>query len=185
MEQPAPLTEFGSSAMILSRRNLLRHDINNFWCPQERARALLAASSEVYREWIEASAPQEPEAEAWNQAIYQSHNQAAVIDDTDSVAPSSSAYLCLTPAKKAALCGFESSNTAITRLVGFVPLSAASPEAPSSWRKRLREVEQDLTALRSRVDAVEERTGAVIGEGSRDCHAFRLRRLEAACGLTP
>ena len=138
---------------------------------------------------------QEPEAEAWNCLLWQSHEKAAVNDDAASVAPSLSgdllqererlaAYLALTPEQKAALCGWESSNTAITRLVGFVPLSAAS-EAPSSWRKRLREVEQGLTALRSRMDVVEERTGAVIGEGSRDCHAFRLRRLEASCGLAP
>ena len=85
------------------------------------------------------------------------------------------AYLALSPEKKAALCGWDSSNTAITRLVGFVPLSAASPEPPSSWRKRLRDVEEGLAALRGRVDVVEERTGTVIGEASRDCHAFRLR----------
>ena len=191
----APLPEPGRSETILSRQNLWRHDVNHPLRPQERVRLLLSSSAAGFREWIEASV-QEPEAEAWNCLLWQSHEKAAVDDDAASVAPSLSgdllqererlaAYLALTPAKKAALCGWESSNTAITRLVGFVPLSAASPEAPSSWRKRLREVEQGLTALRSRVDVVEERMGTVIGEGSRDCHAFRLRRLEASCGLAP
>ena len=194
LQQLAPLPESGRSETILSRQNLWRHDVNHPLRPQERVQLLLSSSAEGFREWIEASV-QEPEADAWNCLLRQSHEEAAVNDDAASVAPSLSgdllqererlaAYLALTPQQKANLCGWESS-TAITRLVGFVPLSTASAEALSSWRKRLREVEQGLTALRSRMDVVEERTGAVIGEGSRDCHAFRLRRLEASCGLAP
>ena len=195
LQQMSPLSEPERSEPILSRQNLWRHVVSHPPRPQERVRFLLSSSAAGFREWIEASV-QEPEAEAWNCLLWQSHETAAEDDDAASVVPSQSgdlfrererlaAYLALSPEQKAALCGWDSSNTAITRLVGFVPLSAASPEAPSSWRKRLREVEQGLTALRSRVDVVEERTGTVIGEGSRDCHAFRLSRLEASCGLAP
>ena len=189
LERLEPLPEPGRSETTLSRRNLWHHDINHPLRPQERVGLLLSSSAEDFCEWIENSV-QEPEAVAWNYLLWQSHEKAAVDDDADSVAPSLSGdlfqererlavYLALTPERKAALCGWQSSNAAITRLARFVP------EAPPSWRKRLREVEQGLTALRSRVDVVEERTGTVIGEGSRDCHAFRLRRLEASCGLAP
>ena len=195
LQRLEPLPEPGRSDTILSRRNLWHHDVNHPLRPQERVRLLLSSSAEDFCGWIESSV-QEPEAVAWNHLLWQSHEKAAVDDDADSVAPSLSGdlfqererlavYLALTPERKAALCGWESSKTAITRLAGFVQPSAASPEAPSSWRKRLREVEQGLTALRSRMDVVEERTGTVIGEGSRHCHAFRLRRLEASCGLAP
>ena len=191
--EPSP--EPGSSDTFLSRRNLWYHDVNHPLRPQERVRMLLSSAAEDFCEWIESSV-QEPEAVAWNHLLWQSHEKATIDDDADSVAPSLSGdpfqererlavYLALTPERKAALCGWESSKTAITRLAGVAQPSAASPEAPSSWRKRLREVEQGLSALRSRMDVVEERTGTVIGEGSRDCHVFRLRRLEASCGLAP
>ena len=195
LQQLEPPSEPGRSEMILSRRNLWHHDANHPLRPQERVRLLLSSAAEDFCEWIENSV-QEPEAVAWNYLLWQSHEKAAVEDDASSVAPSLSGdlfqererlatYLALTPERKAALCGWDSSHTAITRAAGFVPPPEASPEAPSSWQKRLREVEQGLTALRRRVDVVEECTGTVIGEGSRDCHAFRLRRLEASCGLGP
>ena len=189
---PPPRQE--CSDALLSRHNIWRHNISLPPRPQERVRFLLSSSAAVFREWIQASV-QEPEAEAWNCLLWQSHESTAADDDAASVVPSQSgdrlqererfaAYLALSPEQKAALCGWDSSNTAITRLNGFVDQTAVASE-PTSWRKRLRDVEAGLAALQGRMDVVEERTGTVIGEDSRNCHAFRLRRLEVSCGLAP
>ena len=95
-------------------------------------------------------------------------------------------YLALSPERKAALCGWSSSGTAATRVVPFVQLSQKSSAEPSrAWRKRLLDLEDGFAALRGRVDAVEERTGVVLGPSSQNCHASRLRRLEAYCGIAP
>lgn len=193
MARLEPSPEPGSSGTTLSRRNLWLH--NNSYRPQLRIQSCLDSAHQEFCAWIE-SAIQEPEAVAWNHALWYSHQGPTDQDEAESITPTVSGdtakererlgvYLSLTPERKAALCGCEFSRTAVTRLAGFVIPSVASPRAPSSWRKRLREVEQDLFALRSRVDIVEEHTGTVVGERSKDCLVFRLNRLEASLGLAP
>ena len=178
----------------LSRQAVWRHDIQNPPRPQARVQFWLSSSTADFRRWIEDSV-QEPEAEAWNCLLWKAHESPTEDDDASSVTPSCSgdlfqererlaAYLALSPERKAALCGWDFSCTAATRMVGFVQLSTEC-EPPASSRKRLRDIEEDLLALRGRMDHVEERTGTVLGESSKDCHAFRLARLERACGIQP
>ena len=84
--QPAGATE-PSSAQVLSRQALWRHDANHPLRPRARVESLLFSSAEGFRNWIESSV-QEPEAETWNRLLWNAHEVPAQDDDAASLEPS-------------------------------------------------------------------------------------------------
>lgn len=174
---------------VLTRQNVWRHNALHSCQPGLRCAALVEASSST--SWaVLARVAQEPEAEQQTRNLWACQFCPSFPDNL-SLPESSSGdivpererlgvYLSLTPEQKAALSGADASITEATHMFAALPCFAASASQGSrSLRKRVRELELAFAALRERTDDLEQTTGVILGPGSRDNHAARLRRLEA------